>query len=160
MKSQAFLNYWGRILSSAYFIRALNTWTGFRSDAWRWKREGPSLNPRLRWHWLPRVLTMHPGGSWCGFCCWNNLCHPIVDASTAVLSSYTDIRVAHQRHSYVGCGETPPMVAAYRLNEIDDFMTTEKQRVSSSATTYQPPSQQNFHPEDKDHFNGYDRDVR
>lgn len=50
------------------------------------------------------------------------------------------------------------MVAAYRLNEIDDFMTTEKQRVSSSATTYQLPSQQNFHPEDKDHFNGYDRD--
>lgn len=51
------------------------------------------------------------------------------------------------------------MVAAYRLNEIEDFMTTEKHRLSQSATTDQPPSQQNI-LEDKDHFEGYDRDVR
>lgn len=51
------------------------------------------------------------------------------------------------------------MVAAYSLNEIEDFMTTEKQQPSQSAPTDQPPSQQNI-LEDKDHFEGYDRDVR
>ena len=58
--------------SSAYFIRALNTWTGCRSDASTMKEGGPITDPWISWHWLPPVLTMHPGDSWCGFSCWNN----------------------------------------------------------------------------------------